>query len=99
MQHSDSLRIRTPIAEIQTRDYDKISEDSNQNKSLHRIPTYILIISMTNFTIFIYNGDLTHLYFSIITTILWVLSLLDAIYDTKTMTYPREAATHLESEV
>ncbi len=54
---------------------------------------------MTNFTIFIYNGDLTHLYFSIITTILWVLSLLDAIYDTKTMTYPREAATHLESEV
>lgn len=99
MQHSDSLRIRTPTAEIQTRDYDKIAEDSNQNKTLHRIPTYILIISMTNFTIFIYNGDVTHLYFSIVTTILWVLSLLDAIYEPKTMMHPRQAVTHLESEV
>jgi len=99
MQHSDSLRIRTPLPDIQQWDSDKIPGDSNQNKSLQRIPTYILIISMTNFTIFVYNGDVTHLYFSIVTTILWILSLLDAIYDTKTMTYPRQAATHLESEV
>jgi hypothetical protein len=99
MQHSDSLRIRTPVVDTQTRDYDKISEDSNQNKTLQRIPTYILIISMTNFTIFIYNGDVTHLYFSIITIILWILSLLDAIYDPKTMMYPRQSVTDLESEV
>lgn len=99
MHQTDSLRIRTPLPEIQQRDSDKIPGDSNQNKSLQRIPTYILIISMTNFTIFVYNGDVTHLYFSIVTAILWILSLLDVIYDTKTTMYPRQAATHLESEV
>ena len=99
MQPSDSLRIRAPVVDIQTPVYAKDLFDSTQDKNIQRIPTYILIISMTNFTIFVYNGDKTHLYFSIITTILWILSLLDAIHDKNMILRPRQIVPQLETEV
>ena len=99
MQPSDSLRIRTPVVDIQIPEYEKETGDTASNKTLQRIPTYILIISMTNFTIFVYNGDKTHLYFSIVTGILWVLSLLDAIHDKNIIPRPRQIIPELETEV
>jgi|UniRef100_A0A6C0K8B4 hypothetical protein len=83
MQQADSLRIRAPIVEIEVEEHGKIS-NTVVNTTSERIPTYILIFSMTNFSIFIYNGENIYLYFFILTAIIWTLSLLDVIYDTNT---------------
>ena len=91
MQHSESLRIRSPLPDVHNSDRDKDSSDDESTKPIQRIPTYTLIISMTNFAIFVYTGNETNLYFSIITSILWMLSLIEAVYD--------KNIPHLESEV
>lgn len=91
MQHSESLRIRSPLPDVHTSESHTDPSDNESTKPIQRIPTYILIISMTNFTIFVYTGNETNLYFSIITFILWMLSLIDAVYD--------KNIPHLESEV
>lgn len=91
MQHSESLRIRSPLPDLHNSDRDKDSSDDESTKPIQRIPTYTLIISMTNFTIFVYTGNETNLYFSIITAIIWILCFLDASYD--------KNIPHVESEV
>jgi len=77
MSCKEHLRIRSPIHQ------EEVSADFKNNADVvvHTIPTYILIINLVNSALYIYNGDTTHLYFAIITGVMWIGVLVDAVYN------------------
>jgi len=79
MSCKEHLRIRSPPQEEETLTETK----NNADVVINIIPTYILIINLVNSALYIHNGDMIHLYFAIITGIMWIGALLDAVYNPK----------------
>ncbi len=78
MYDKDQLRIRTPPY---------ISEDLSTKTETaeiyirHSIPTYILIITFANLALYIYNGNSVHMYFAIVTGVIWLMAFLQVVYE------------------
>lgn len=77
MSCKEHLRIRSPVHQEEG----LIDIKQNADAVINTIPTYILIINLVNSGLYVYNGDTIHLYFAIITGVMWIGVLLDAVYN------------------
>jgi hypothetical protein len=99
MRSHDTLRIRTPVADIQNEECDDVTTIKAAEMKGQHIPTIILTISMTNYAIYIYNDNEINLYFALITALLWLGCLLDAWNDKNLSIRAEYTEANLESTV
>lgn len=99
MRHHESLRIRTPAPDIQGEECEEDQLTTVADTRGRMIPTLVLTISMTNFAVFVYSGSEINLYISIVSALLWLLCLLDAINDKNISVRTEQIIPQLESGV
>lgn len=99
MRSHETLRIRTPVPDIQNEEYDAVTTIKAAEMKGQHIPTMILAISITNYCVYIYNDSDINLYFAFITGLLWLACLLDALNDRNLSIRAEYTEANLESTV
>lgn len=98
MPPHETLRIRTPPPDNETEDeFEQIKK--NADVKSRNIPAIIFGVGTMNLLVYMHNSNETNLYMAITCGLMWVMCLLNAIYDKESLSKLRYITPQIESGV